>query len=97
MTAVGGSMQPFRDPWEAHTMGADPWSWRRPVRVYRVDYQAGAESGRVTLRTDAHLPDTLATQARAALEARGIEAAIRWVMPVEDRPRRAARRVSGRD
>lgn len=77
-------------------MDAESVSQGLPVRAYRVDYQAGAESGRVTLRTDARRTDTLATQARAVLEAQGVEAAIRWIMPVEDRPHVAAPAASDR-
>lgn len=76
-------MQPFEDTWWGHRSAATDTRHREPsVRTYRVDYQAGAESGHITLRTDAHLTASLATQARALLEARGLEASIRRIVPV---------------
>jgi hypothetical protein len=53
---------------------------RRSVRMYRVDYQAGPDSGHITIRSDAPLTAGLVTQARASLEAAGIDASIRRIV-----------------
>lgn len=86
MAAVGGDMQPFQGAvWDEDVTVA---ARRRPhegcLRTYRVEYQSGAESGRVTLRTHAQVTTTLVTQARALLEAHGIEGNLRRIVMVGD-------------
>lgn len=82
-------MQPFDHRWADPAAGArDPHEHvvrvRQPVRRYRVDYQASAEAGHLTLRSQAQLTATLLTQARVLLEAHGIRARIRRLTPIAD-------------
>jgi hypothetical protein len=76
-------IRPFDDAWREHRAGAVRLTRRRrPARTYRVDYQAGPESGHITIRSDERLTAGLVTQARASLEAEGIDASIRRIVAV---------------
>jgi hypothetical protein len=75
-------MSPFDVVRREHLGAWRPGRRRRHVRTYRVDYQAGAHSGHITIRSDAGLTAGLVTQARASLEAEGIDASIRRIVAV---------------
>ena len=76
-------MQPFTTAaWREHVLEWKP-AWRRPAHTYRVDYEDGADSGHITIRSDKPLGAGLVTQARSSLEAEGIQAAsIRRIVAV---------------
>lgn len=84
MSAVGGVMLLFAERKRPTRGSDDPL-----LRTYRVDYQAGAETGSITWCTGTRPTALLVTEAHALLRSRGLEGTMRRIVPVSADHRRA--------
>jgi hypothetical protein len=75
-------MQPFDADARGYRASALRPARRRRARTYRVDYQAGPEFGHITIRSGERRTAGLVTEARASLDAEGIQASIRRIVAV---------------